>query len=123
MAIRIIQFHIWLRFFPRSKWKEIREELYETGSISSVDATNWRFVRVMSGAHAKIGVVHAKDVPHVNSDEILWLSRCYRFQQHDYFMRTTSGWAGKVSNVVRYYAGNSCSPILEGLPKEGEPTR
>jgi hypothetical protein len=127
MAIKITQFHVWLRSYPKSQWSAIRAELYSSGSLPLGAEENWRLARITSGNGAKLGVISAKDVPHVASDEILWLKRCTKSQAHDYFMRTTSGWAGNVRGVIRYYredfefGSGYRTHILGGLPEGGSP--
>lgn len=127
MAVKIIQFHVWLRSYPKSEWTQIREDLYSVGRLPEDAEKKWRLVRIVSGSGAKLGVVKAEEASHIGFEEILWLSRCRRGQEHHYYMRTTSGWAGNVRNVIRYYredycfGGGTCSHILGGLPERGSP--
>jgi hypothetical protein len=122
MAIKIIPFQEWLRTYPKSDWKEIKDDLEVFGKLPEDAEGKWRLVRVVSGSHAKVGVVKAKDIPHVTVDEILFLSRCRRSGDPDYFMKTTSGWAGNIKNVIRYYReddGFGCgytATLPDGLP-------
>ena len=122
MAIKIIPFQEWLRTYPKSDWKEIKDDLDVFGKLPEDAERKWRLVRVVSGSHAKVGVVKAKDIPHVTVDEILFLSRCRRSGDPDYFMKTTSGWAGNIKNVIRYYREDDgfgfgyTATLPDGLP-------
>lgn len=126
MSIRVEPFHVWLRRFPRDSRELIRIDLYAYGSVSEVDVSDWRFVRLMSGRAAKLGVVAAADVPDVFEGELLWLRTSNRLIGYEFFMRTTSGGGGQVRNVIRYYThmttgAPSTSQLPEGLPAHNEP--
>jgi hypothetical protein len=122
MPIKITPFHVWLRNFPKEDWVNIREDLYSSGLMPE-SADDWRLVRILSGSGAKLGAVKASDAPSVSEYEILWLDQCKRSANPDFYMKTTSGWAGKVRTVVRYYVSTDgyCSTLPEGLPTSGAP--
>lgn len=124
MAIRIFPFHVWLRNFPRSRWDEIREELYDCGSVPEEVAGEWRFVRVMSGRAAKLGVVAQKDLPELLDWELLWLRSSRRSRTAEFHMRTTSGGGGVRKNVSRYFDSDIppfTTVMPEGLPAHDSP--
>jgi len=122
MAIKITIFHEWLRKYPKKDWESIKENLYTNGELPDDAKEKFRLVRVMSGNGAKIGIVTAKDAPHIGDGQILWLRTARKAGNPHYFMRATSGWAGQVRGVIRYYtedggfgAGHQ-SNLPDGLP-------
>jgi len=122
MAIKIQIFHEWLKDYPKKDWSSIKEHLYSTGELPKNASGKFRLVRVMSGNGAKLGLVTAKDAPHINEGKILWLRTTRKLGKPHYFMRTTSGWAGNVRNIIRYYTEDygfglgHQSDLPEGLP-------
>ena len=122
MAIKILIFHEWLKRYPKKDWGLIKEQLYSTGELPINAQGRYRLVRVMSGNGAKIGLVSAKDAPHISETRILWLRTARKLGKPHYFMKTTSGWAGNVRNVIRYYTEDNGlgfgyqSDLPDGLP-------
>lgn len=121
MAVKIVLFHEWLRRYPKKDWNEIKDDLYTFGFLPD-DASKFRLVAVNSGSGAKIGVVNFKDAPHIDEGYILWLRTTRKTGSPQYFMRATSGWAGEIRNVIRYYTEDggfglgSQSRLPDGLP-------
>ena len=118
MATKIIPFHVWLRLFPKSTWQEIKDDLYSFGQLPESTQDDWRLVRIESGSGVKIGVIPAEAAPALSAMELLWLLQCRKAGDYDFYMKTTSGWAGKTTNVIRYYrVGHEFTTFLpEGLP-------
>lgn len=123
MTIKIEPFHVWLRRFPRNQWEEIRINIYELGILPNESQDLWRFVRLVSGKSAKLGVVDAEKVPEVSEGELLWLNSCSRKGNPEFHMRTTSGGGGSQKVVVRYYCNDSSFStwLPEGLPPHNSP--
>jgi hypothetical protein len=122
MAVKITIFHEWLRKYPKNDWGAIKDNLYTYGELPKDAKDKFRLVRVMSGKGAKIGLVAAKDAPHIGEDQILWLRTARKLGKPHYFMRATSGWAGKVRGIIRYYTEDGGfgmghqSDLPDGLP-------
>lgn len=103
MAVKIVLFHEWIKRYPKKEWDEIKNNLFDSVELPADAIGKFSLVRVMSGSKAKLGVVSAKDAPHIKQGHVLWLRTAHRQGNPHYFMRATSGWAGKVSNIIRYY--------------------